>query len=69
MSVSPGECVQKFVEQTPTEGLRLVEEREARLSALRDQLNASIAAEGDNDDERLDAALAEEARALSDKGF
>ncbi len=32
------------------EGLRLVEEREARLSALRETLNHSIAAGGDNSD-------------------
>lgn len=81
MNVSLGERWEKFVEQTVREGrygsasevvregLRLVEEREARLNALRDQLNASIATGGDNDDEALDAALAEEAKALSAKGF
>lgn len=81
MNVSLGERWEKFVEQTVREGrygsasevvregLRLVEEREARLNALRDNLNASIVAGGDNDDEALDAALAEEAKALSAKGF
>lgn len=40
------------------EGLRLVEEREAKLSALRATLNASIAQGGEVDDVELDAALA-----------
>lgn len=81
MNVSLGERWEKFVEQTVREGrygsasevvregLRLVEEREARLNALRDHLNASIVAGGDNDDDALDAALAEETKALSAKGF
>ncbi|MET3615733.1 antitoxin ParD1/3/4 [Rhizobium aquaticum] len=81
MNVSLGERWEKFVEQTVREGrygsasevvregLRLVEEREARLNALRDHLNASIAAGGDNGDGDIDAALAEEAKALRAKGF
>lgn len=69
MNVSLGERWKKFVEQTVREGLRLVEEREARLNALRDHLNASIAAGGDNGEDKLDAALAEEAGALSAKGL
>jgi antitoxin ParD1/3/4 len=81
MNVSLGERWEKFVEQTVREGrygsasevvregLRLVEEREARLNALRDHLNASIVAGGDSDDDELDAALAEEVKALSAKGF
>jgi antitoxin ParD1/3/4 len=43
------------------EGLRLVEEREARLQALRDTLSASIARGGEHSDEdvgaHIDAAL------------
>lgn len=81
MNVSLGERWEKFVEQTVREGrygsasevvregLRLVEEREARLGALREQLNASVAAGGDNGDDEIDAALAEEAKALGAKGF
>lgn len=40
------------------EGLRLVEEREARLQALRQTLNASIAAGGPVSEAEIDAALA-----------
>jgi antitoxin ParD1/3/4 len=40
------------------EGLRLVEEREARLKALRATLDASIAAGGEVSEEELDRALA-----------
>lgn len=81
MNVSLGERWEKFVEQTVREGrygsasevvregLRLVEEREARLTALRDHLNASIAAGGTNGDDELDAALADEVNALKAKGF
>ncbi len=51
------------------EGLRLVEEREARLAALRKTLNASIA-EGDAGDERdLEAALDTKAAELAKAGF
>ena len=81
MNVSLGERWEKFVETTVQqgryssasevvrEGLRLVEEREARLSALRETLNASIAAGGDVSDDELDAALAVEAKNLADEGL
>jgi antitoxin ParD1/3/4 len=81
MNVSLGERWEKFVEQTVREGrygsasevvregLRLVEEREIRLNALRTQLNTSISSGGDNGDEAVDAALAEEARQLVAKGY
>lgn len=61
MNVSVGERWVDFVEsavksgrygsasEVVREGLRLVEEREAKLSALRDTLNASIAQGGAHD--------------------
>ncbi len=51
------------------EGLRLVEEREARLQALRDVLNASIA-EGDPGTETdLTASLEAKAAELAKAGY
>jgi antitoxin ParD1/3/4 len=81
MNVSLGERWEKFVETTVREGrygsasevvregLRLVEEREAKLSALRERLNASIAAGGDVSEDELDAALETEAQKLAKEGF
>jgi antitoxin ParD1/3/4 len=81
MNVSIGERWEKFVETTVREGryssasevvregLRLVEEREAKLMALRETLNASIAAGGNVDDDELDAALATEAKNLAREGL
>jgi antitoxin ParD1/3/4 len=81
MNVSLGERWEKFVETTVRqgryssasevvrEGLRLVEEREAKLVSLRETLNASIAAGGDVGEQALDAALAEKAKALAKEGF
>ena len=81
MNVSLGERWEKFVETTVQqgryssasevvrEGLRLVEEREAKLQALRDQLNVSIAAGGDVGDNALDAALDAESKRLVAEGF
>lgn len=81
MNVSLGDRWEKFVETTVRkgryssasevvrEGLRLVEEREAKLAALRDTLEASIAAGGEVSEEDLDHALAAEAKALADEGF
>lgn len=80
MNVSLGERWEKFVESTVQsgrygsasevvrEGLRLVEEREIRLSALRETLDRSIAAGGDVSDEALDAALDEKAAELTATG-
>jgi antitoxin ParD1/3/4 len=50
------------------EGLRLVEEREAKLTALRNTLDASIAAGGETTDERIDAAITARAEELRRKG-
>lgn len=81
MNVSLGDRWEEFVEATVRqgryasasevvrEGLRLVEERETRLNALRETLNASIAAGGDLSDEDLDLVLAAEAKALAAKGL
>jgi antitoxin ParD1/3/4 len=81
MNVSIGERWEGFVEsavksgrygsasEVVREGLRLVEEREARLRALRNTLNASIA-EGDSfGDDDLAAALDAKAAALAKEGF
>ena len=73
MNVSIGERWEGFVEavlstgryvsasEVVREGLRLVEEREAKLQALRDTLNASIARGGEHSDAEvgahIDAAL------------
>lgn len=51
------------------EGLRLVEEREARLIALRETLNASIAAGGENSTEDVERALDARAAALAKEGY
>lgn len=81
MNVSLGERWEKFVESTVKqgrygsasevvrEGLRLVEEREARLAALRETLDRSIAAGGDVGDDDLDAALDAAAKDLGKAGF
>lgn len=81
MNVSVGARWEKFVEVTVQqgrygsasevvrEGLRLVEEREAKLAALRETLNSSIAAGGDVSDEELDAALDAEAKNLAKEGL
>lgn len=80
MNVSLGERWEKFVEnivqsgrygsasEVVREGLRLVEEREAKLSALRDTLDRSIAAGGELGDDALDAALEKKAAELTAKG-
>jgi antitoxin ParD1/3/4 len=51
------------------EGPRLVEEREAKLRALRDTLNASIAAGGRNTEADLVAALDAKEAALAEAGY
>ena len=87
MNVSVGERWEGFVErivksgrygsasEVVREGLRLVEEREAKLAALREKLDASIAAGGEvSDDEGggekkdLDAAIALRSAELKAKG-
>ena len=69
MNVSIGERWEKFVEQAVKdgrygsasevvrEGLRLVEEREAKLASLRETLEASIARGGDISDDELGTAI------------
>jgi antitoxin ParD1/3/4 len=51
------------------EGLRLVEEREAKLKALRSTLEASIAAGGEVSEEEIDQALRAKAAELAEQGF
>lgn len=51
------------------EGLRLVEEREAKLQALRDTINAAIAEGGEGTDAELDAELAAGEAALIKAGY
>lgn len=77
MNVSLGDRWERFVENTVRsgrygsasevvrEGLRLVEEREARLSAMRDMLERSIAGGGDITDDQLDAAIEQAALKLT----
>ncbi len=81
MNVSIGARWEGFVEQAVKsgrygsasevvrEGLRLVEEREAKLLALRETLNAAIAEEGEFTDD--DVAIAIEAKAgdLAKEGY
>jgi antitoxin ParD1/3/4 len=69
MNVSIGDRWERFVEQTVKagrygsasevvrEGLRLVEERETKLRALRATLEASMAEGGEVTDQELDQAL------------
>jgi len=71
MNVSIGERWEGFVEgvlkagrygsasEVVREGLRLVEEREARLQALRDTLNTAISAGGAHGDDAAGTAVAE----------
>lgn len=51
------------------EGLRLVAEQEARLQALCDTLDASIAAGGHVSEAEIDAALEAAGQALAARGF
>ena len=80
MNVSIGERWQAFVEnvvksgrygsasEVVREGLRLVEEREAKLRALKETLDASIAAGGSFSDDEVGAALEARAAELSTQG-
>ena len=81
MNVSIGKRWEAFVErivrtgryssasEVIREGLRLVEEREARLKALRAMLDASIAAGGEASDADIDNALEAKAAQLTKEGF
>jgi antitoxin ParD1/3/4 len=81
MNVSIGERWEAFVDQiiragrygsaseVVREGLRLVEEREAKLHALRAMLDASIAAGGEASDAEIDTALEAKAAQLAKEAF
>lgn len=81
MNVSLGDRWEGFIEQVVREGryasagdvvregLRLVEEREARLRALRQTLDASIAAGVRVSEDEIDAALAARSAQLAAEGF
>jgi antitoxin ParD1/3/4 len=81
MNVSIGERWRGFVERVVSdgrygsasevvrEGLRLVEEREAKLRALQATLNASIAQGGEVTDEEFDADIAAKSAELRSKGY
>jgi antitoxin ParD1/3/4 len=80
MNVSIGQRWEEFVDsvvregrygsasEVVREGLRLVEEREARLRALRQTLEASIAEGGAFSQDDGAAALSAKAQALSQEG-
>ena len=80
MNVSIGDRWQGFVDrvvqdgrygsasEVVREGLRLVEEREVKLAALRATLEASIALGGEVTDAELDAALAAKSAELKAQG-
>ncbi len=69
MNVSVGERWEAFVEkiiregrygsasEVVREGLRLVEEREAKLKALREEINAAIEEGGDNSAEDIERMI------------
>lgn len=79
MNVSIGERWEGFVEtvlsqgryasasEVVREGLRLVEEREAKLQALRETLNASIASGGEHSDSEVGSAVSDALDAWSKK--
>ncbi len=81
MKVSIGDRWEGFVEgvvkagryssasEVVREGLRLVEEREAKLQSLRNTLNASIAEGGAHSDEDLNRALDETEAELVREGY
>jgi len=81
MNVSIGDRWERFVEsvvkggrygsasEVVREGLRLVEEREAKLRALRETLDRSIAEGGEVSEAELDAALAAKAAELAKAGY
>jgi antitoxin ParD1/3/4 len=81
MNVSLGERWEGFVQnivkdgrygsasEVVREGLRLVEEREAKLQALRNTLNASIAEGQPASDDDLEASLEAKAAELAQAGY
>ncbi len=81
MNVSIGERWEGFVDsavksgryssasEVVREGLRLVEEREQKLSALREMVNASIERGGQNTDDDIERALDATAAELTKEGY
>jgi antitoxin ParD1/3/4 len=81
MNVSLGERWEGFVDtvlkagrynsasEVVREGLRLVEEREAKLAALRETLNVSIERGGEHGDADVDAYLDAEMTKLAAEGY
>jgi len=81
MNVSIGDRWEEFVDgvvktgryssasEVVREGLRLVEEREAKLQALRDTLNGSIARGGHNSEADLTRALDAKGAELTQAGY
>lgn len=81
MNVSIGERWEKFVEQAVKdgrygsasevvrEGLRLVEEREAKLADLRYMIEKSIAEGGEITEEELDASIDAKMAELKARGY
>lgn len=81
MNVSIGERWEAFVaaiveqgrygsaSEVVREGLRLVEEREAKLQALRDRITRSLAEDGSYSDDEVAAALDAKAAELAKDGY
>jgi antitoxin ParD1/3/4 len=81
VNVSIGDRWERFVEavvkggrygsasEVVREGLRLVEERETKLRALRETLDRSIAEGGEVSEAELDASLAAKAEELAKAGY
>lgn len=57
------------VSEVVREGIRLVEEREAKLKALRETINASIERGGEHDSEDVDAYLESVSNELAAEGY
>ncbi|MBL0966074.1 type II toxin-antitoxin system ParD family antitoxin [Blastomonas sp. UPD001] len=81
MNVSIGERWEGYVEallktgryasasEVIREGLRLVEEREAKLAALRETIETSLARGGENTDDDVDRRLETVAQELKAQGY
>lgn len=81
MNVSIGERWEGYVEallktgrygsasEIVREGLRLVEERETKLAALRETIEASLARGGQNSDDDIDIQLDKVAEELKSQGY
>lgn len=81
MNVSVGDRWERFISrivqdgrygsasEVVREGLRLVEEREAKLQALRRTLSEAVEAGGDASEDEIDAALAAKSAELKALGY